>query len=183
MTSSVLGRATPRPWTLLVVAVCLAVLLSSVWVVVRLSGEGGRIGRVVPPGETVQLGGATVRLTDAYTTGRLIATNGPEYDAIAPAGSTYLVVLVEVDATQVQGDTFYCAARALGADGRRWDVQFDYVLRDSDTNCPPLGQSGSVELRFVVPDAQMDRLSGLLFATNETSDDIPPLLLFPRPTG
>lgn len=171
------GWLVRHPWRLLVIACCLALVFSAAWVGTRLYTGSDRY-RPVAFGETLTTpSGARFEMEEVYATGRVLDVDGSEGDLVAPAGTVYVVVRMQVDARSVVDPDFFCAVTLIGADQKSWDTAFVFVSRADQEFCGP-GEAGVVEKIYTVPADQTDRIAGVAVASNG-SGRVEPVLLAP----
>lgn len=164
-----------RPWPVLVVSLCLAVLLGAGWVLwVGLST--GVVTRVAPAGSTVTIEGISYRLVELYATERIADVDGGEGVQAEP-GASFVVAHLEVDATDaevIEGDSplvpagevvrISCQTRLRGPDGMTWAHAGLLVDRELPSSCSDGGRL-TLEQVYLVPTAQLGRIQGVVVGT------------------
>ncbi|SDD36048.1 hypothetical protein [Auraticoccus monumenti] len=161
-----------RPWPVLVVSLCLAVLLYAGWVL-WVGLNTGVVTKVAPAGATVTVEGISYRLVELYATDRVADVDGGE-GVQAPPGASFVVAHLEVDATRaevVEGDTPFstpgevlrvtCQTELRGADGMTWSHEGPAVDRTYPSSCLDGGRL-TLEQVYPVPTSQLDRIQGVV---------------------
>ncbi len=156
-----------RPWTVLVVALCVAALTGAGWLL-WFSANTGLLLRVGPSGGTVTVEGTRYQLVELYSADQLQDVDGGEPQLPEPHTS-FVVARLAVDtrATELAEDVdpadpfVFCGVELLGPDAMSWRAQAPVVSRAEPSTCEH-GREQVLEQVFTVPSDQLDQLRGLV---------------------
>lgn len=153
-----------RQWLMLACAGMLVVVYLVIWTTFSLSRTTDRFDQR-PPGEAAVAGLTEFRVVSLQQSTE-IAAAGTTDPAIAPAGSTYVVAVVEVLQTATDPD-FICALTLVGKDHRQWETASGVYLgdRESASYCSRDDVVVQTPYRYLsiyeIPTAMADELYGL----------------------